>query len=341
MPQKKLAIFFSALVLSCLALPGLPAASTTVSAQAAVESGPWLSSSRARVIAITKAHHNLLEKAGGQLKKQPDLEKKSPGPGDLTVWAHGLLDIRTVFVEETTIGGYPAWTVGLETQIDRRAVKTQMEFMERNPDLFGRFARHLEMERRLLEQAEGLLKEQDKTFDAQSDADSSRENSQQLIDDAVNRLAALGLLRMADSLFYREAQYTNPQKAVEYYNGALTIDPELTLVYRGRGSAYLILLEFEGAVADFSRAMEADPADALNYLDRGVAYGELGMLDRAVADFERAMELDPNLAQAWGARGFAFILSGEIDRGCELLKKACELGECNYIKAARYGKVCR
>ncbi|MDI6798346.1 MAG: tetratricopeptide repeat protein [Desulfatibacillaceae bacterium] len=341
MPKKTFLVLLALLMAASLVLPSLTAAQATVKAQAVVAAGPWLSSSRARVVAIAKAHHQILEQAAGQIKKPAGLEKSNPDLLALTAWAHGLLDIRTVLVEESVIDDYPAWTVGLEAQIERGAIKTQMEFLERNSELFARFVRHLEMERRLIGQVEELLKEQEKIFYLEKEAEKSAEDFQNIIDNAVNRLAALGLLRMADSLFYREAQYSNPQKAVEYYNAALMIDPELTLVHRGRGSAYLFLYEFEGAVDDFSRAIEADSSDSLSLLDRGVAYGELGMLDKAVADFDRAIEINPNLAQAWGARGFAFILSGELDKGCEFLKKACDLGECNYIKAARYGRVCR
>ncbi len=341
MLSKKASFVLAFFMAVSLVLPGLLAAQVTVKAQAVQESGPWLSSSRARVLAIAKAHHNILEQAAGQIKKPAGLDKGNPDLFELTAWAHGLLDIRTVLVEESLINDYPAWTVGLETQIERRAIKEQMEFLERNSDLFGRFARHLEMERALISRVGELLKGQDKAFHVENDAEAPSEDIQNLIDDAVNRLAALGLLRMADSLFYREAQTSNPQKAIEYYNAALMIDPELTLIYRGRGSAYLFLYEFEGAVDDFSKAIDADSSDSFSLLDRGVAYGELGMTDKAVADFEMALELNPNLAQAWGARGFAFLLDGELDKGCEFLKKACELGECNYIKAARYAKICR
>jgi tetratricopeptide (TPR) repeat protein len=70
---------------------------------------------------------------------------------------------------------------------------------------------------------------------------------------------------------------------------------ELITAYIWRGSHLTFLGVHDKAVDDFDRALKLDPNLALAYRGRGASYESSGDLARALADYRKAHSLDPSL----------------------------------------------
>ena len=72
--------------------------------------------------------------------------------------------------------------------------------------------------------------------------------------------------------FARSGEY---EKAIEDYNKAIELDPNLAGVYYNRGNAYFYLKQYEKAIEDFDKAIELNPNNAYAYNNRGLAREKL------------------------------------------------------------------
>ena len=114
-------------------------------------------------------------------------------------------------------------------------------------------------------------------------------------------------------------------KAIDAFNKAIELDPNLAIAYNNRGWAYIELGQYEQGIADCNKAIELDPNLALAYSNRGLAYIRLGQYEQGAADCNRAIELDPFLAVAYSNRGLAYIELGKYEQAIADFDKAVEL----------------
>jgi len=94
--------------------------------------------------------------------------------------------------------------------------------------------------------------------------------------------------------------------ALGLYSGAiadasisLDIDPSQVRAYELRGRARSLAGEYAAAVTDFTKAIEIAPGNKGDYLGRGVAYIGVAEYDYANTDFDKAIALDPKYPDAY------------------------------------------
>ena len=80
---------------------------------------------------------------------------------------------------------------------------------------------------------------------------------------------------------------------MEAFTKIITLAPNESPAYQGRGQCRANLKQYAGAIKDYSRAIELNPKSATLYNQRGVAKKESGDSKGAMADYSRAIELDP------------------------------------------------
>jgi len=114
-------------------------------------------------------------------------------------------------------------------------------------------------------------------------------------------------------------------KAIDSFNNAVELDPNLAVAYNNRGWAYIELGQHEQGIVDCNKAIELDPDLALAYSNRGLAHIRLGQPEKGVADCNKAIELDPFLAVAYSNRGLAYIELGKYEQAIADFDKAVEL----------------
>jgi tetratricopeptide (TPR) repeat protein len=86
-----------------------------------------------------------------------------------------------------------------------------------------------------------------------------------------------------------------PEKALEDYNRAIKIKPQVAAGYLGRANTLNIMGRYEEAIEDYDITLEINPKLANAYINRASAYSHLGKYEKAIADYEKGLELDPKI----------------------------------------------
>jgi tetratricopeptide (TPR) repeat protein len=131
------------------------------------------------------------------------------------------------------------------------------------------------------------------------------------------------------------------QKALDDFNEAMRLKPDFADPYNNRGFAYAKLAQYQLAIEDFNKAigLKPDYAEACN--NRGAIYAKFGQYQSAIQDFNNAISLKPDYAEAYKNRGLAYLLQGNKQLGCLDARKACALGNCKTLEAAKSKGYCR
>lgn len=137
------------------------------------------------------------------------------------------------------------------------------------------------------------------------------------------------------------AEKGNFKEAIENYNKALGIRPDLHPSYLGRGLAYDGLGQHRHALEDYNRAILLKPDYAEAYFNRGNAYDEIGLYQEAVQDYNKAIQLKPDYLQAYNNRGNTYFSTGQYKLGCLDVRKVCTLGNCRLWEFEKRQGHCR
>jgi tetratricopeptide (TPR) repeat protein len=131
-------------------------------------------------------------------------------------------------------------------------------------------------------------------------------------------------------------------RAIEDFDQAIRLNPNLAQAFLGRGGVYLGNGQPDRAIEDFDQAIRLNPNYALAFNSRGNAYSGKGLTacrpgsfppcasaiaqyDRAIEDFDQAIRLNPNYALAFNNRGNAYLVKGQPDRAIEDFDQAIRL----------------
>ena len=136
-------------------------------------------------------------------------------------------------------------------------------------------------------------------------------------------------------------KYKNPNKAVDYWNHAVSSKQNTAVAYSNRGLAYHDLRQYQNAVKDFDTAIKMDPGYAAAYNNRGNSYYELNEYKLALDDFNQSLKLKPKNAKARLNRGLAFYQMDKNVQACKDFQKSCDQGDCDGIKWAMKNRICK
>ena len=106
-----------------------------------------------------------------------------------------------------------------------------------------------------------------------------------------------------------------PEKALEDFNRAIKIKPEVAAGYLGRANTLNIMGRYEEAIEDYDTALEITPDLANAYINRGSAYSHLGKYEKAIADYEKGLELEPDIDDKPGFISRLFSNEPNTDKG--------------------------
>jgi tetratricopeptide (TPR) repeat protein len=106
-----------------------------------------------------------------------------------------------------------------------------------------------------------------------------------------------------------------PEKALEDFNRAIKIKPEVAAGYLGRANTLNVMGRYEEAIEDYDTALEITPDLANAYINRGSAYSHLGEYEKAIADYEKGLELDPDIDDKPGFISRLFSNEPNTDKG--------------------------
>ena len=140
---------------------------------------------------------------------------------------------------------------------------------------------------------------------------------------------------------WKQAQYTDSQKAVSYLKKAIHEDPGFAEAYNNRGNAYRDLQKYAMAMQDYNKAISLNPNLEKTYNNRGNIYYDQRNYQMAIRDYDKAISLNSNYPLAYLNRGLAYHKLKKDEFACRDLEKACDLGECDGINWAKKIQSCQ
>ncbi len=142
---------------------------------------------------------------------------------------------------------------------------------------------------------------------------------------------------------WEDGKYSDPQKALDFWNKAIRKGPKTAEAYNNRGLAFYNLKRYQPAIKDFSQAIRMNPEDATAYNNRGNTYYEMFKYEQAKTDFNKSIELNPAYAKAYLNRGLVYYQLDQNKPACADFAKACDLEpeNCDGIKWAKEKGVCK
>jgi Tfp pilus assembly protein PilF len=131
------------------------------------------------------------------------------------------------------------------------------------------------------------------------------------------------------------------EKAIDYLNKAINLNPNYAEPYYNRGTVYGHLGQYQRTIDDCNEALRLKPDYVNAYNNRGNAYAALGFYQKAIEDYNTAIYLMPDYIPVYINRGNTYLKSGDEKSACLDVRRACELGNCKALESARGRGYCR
>lgn len=119
---------------------------------------------------------------------------------------------------------------------------------------------------------------------------------------------------------------SDPNGALQDYNKAIELNPNLALAFNDRGLLFYNADEYDRALEDFNRAIELDPKFETAFDNRGVTYFAKKDNGHALADYDHAIELNPDDLNPYWNRGDLYRSKGDREHAATDYRKALSLG---------------
>ena len=122
--------------------------------------------------------------------------------------------------------------------------------------------------------------------------------------------------------------------AVADFSEALKLNPMNLEALNNRGAAHINAGDFQGAVNDITVAIERNPANPLvsrSYYNRGMAYRGLGDKENSIKDLTSAIGSNPLFAEAYNSRGLIHLASGRPTEAAADFLRSIEVAPANPI----------
>ncbi len=104
----------------------------------------------------------------------------------------------------------------------------------------------------------------------------------------------------------------NFEKAIEYANRALQLNPKCWLCYQARGSIYDDTGKSEEALADYQKAIDMAPNVGRPLYNHAVTLQRLKRIPEAIADLQKAIQIEPGYASPYKLLGALLSQRGEL-----------------------------
>ena len=131
-----------------------------------------------------------------------------------------------------------------------------------------------------------------------------------VVEGTDNELAARAWFSIGFLMLFKKL---DREMAINAYDKALRLNPDLVEAYYNRGAAKSTLGQWEAAIADFDVSIARNPDYAQAYYTRSMAKEALGQYEAALAGYDAAIARNPDYAQAYYNRGATKSTLGQYE----------------------------
>jgi protein O-mannosyl-transferase len=116
-------------------------------------------------------------------------------------------------------------------------------------------------------------------------------------------------------------QQNQPERALENYNKAISLEPNKAQPFNNRGKIYFDRGEMDKALTDYSKCIELEPNHVNALANRGAAFGMKQEWKKALNDLNKAIELEPLHSNALSNRAFVWFQMQEYEQSIDDFSK--------------------
>lgn len=132
---------------------------------------------------------------------------------------------------------------------------------------------------------------------------------------------------------------SDPAKAVELLDKAVTLDPAYAAAYLRRGLAKSEMGQKEESFDDVTAAIRLKPS-AEAYAYRALVSIRAGQPRAAQKDLAYALEKTPKHPLALNFSGVLALTMGNTTEACAQFKQGCSAGDCSFLESAKANSIC-
>jgi tetratricopeptide (TPR) repeat protein len=151
--------------------------------------------------------------------------------------------------------------------------------------------------------------------------------------------SGIAVLAIIAVLTWKQCSYW--KNSIELFKQALQVTEANYKAHANLGLALFNEGKIEEAIDHYNQAIRIEPNYNQAYYNRGTIYTKLGQYQRAIKDYNEAIRIKPDYSISYNNRGAAYLLQGNNALGCRDVQKACELGICKTLEAAKSNGICR
>jgi len=285
----------------------------------------------ARISGMAKAKREALEKAGTYIESLTVVKNSKVEQDEILAITAGVL--KSEIISETNYFTDDAFAIEIVVNVivDTSVLEERVKKLLQDRTHLTQLKETQKREKELLQRV-AQLEDDNRQLIAE------KQSTQRLIKEfqqASNGLTAVAWFYKAFAL-WDGVKYPDNNKVIEYLNNAIKLQPDYTLAYYNRGTAYLKLGQYQRAIEDYNESIRLKPDDFNAYSNRGGAYGALGQKQRAIEDFNKAIHMKPDFVLAYNTRGTAYLKLGKYQNAIEDYDEAIRLKP--YDTGAYYNK---
>jgi tetratricopeptide (TPR) repeat protein len=115
------------------------------------------------------------------------------------------------------------------------------------------------------------------------------------------------------------------EEALDSYEKALQINPDLAHAWSGKGKALDRLNRYEEALNFYDQAIQRDPNNYRTWFGRGYTLRNLKRYEEALIAYEKTINLKPDYHHAWNHRSYVLMRLNRYQEALPCLEKVLEI----------------
>jgi len=292
-----------------------------------------------KIAAIHQSKREVLELAGTYLESMSIVKNNVLEKDEILIVSAGVLSAEIIGEPKPYADGdIQGLQITTKVIVDTGVLEKKIEKFLNDRTLIEKYRESRDREKELLEKIKSLT-EQNKKL-------ANTPDTEQLLvlrgeyRKAVRGLSAVELNNKAFAL-WRHGFFSDVNKAIDYLNQAIQIDPEYSSAYNNLAMAYHHKGDYAQAVYYAQKALDIGlkkyGTDHLNtaaaYNNIGLAYKEMGKYDQAIDCFKKVLAISLKLrgaesaqaATAYNNLGWTYNSKSDFDLAIEYHKKAIQI----------------
>ena len=154
---------------------------------------------------------------------------------------------------------------------------------------------------------------------------SSQFNQRETTEEHSSNPAVMEFVESWFNLGLKQASAGDFQGAIDSWNKALKLNPNLAEIWHNLGSALGRLEQYPEAIESFNHALEIDPQSYQAWNDRAHAFSQMQQWEQAIDSWNKAIALDPGNYQFWYHRACALEQLQRFDEAIASYEKTLEI----------------